>query len=368
METLGSRLNRLPLWQLGCLVALALVVKHGVWLAPNVADLLAIARNPYEVSLPPSAQWKYYSLLYPLLYHHAAGGADDTLWFGTFALLLFIGGMCVAFWRIAVRDGADLVRVLLAVVVATPATAAAMTWLGYADTLSLPLMLIAFAFRTPLVSAVCGVLLGLNHAELGFVAVGAAAVAAWKLNEKTLLKLCLILLAAIVAGRLVLVAHLAYHDMQLSLSRFSYFGDRGWKVFAVTLLYNPDVLAFSLLGPLWLLVPLLWLPQLAGLRGALLTAVAVLALPTLASLDRTRIFAVGLWPSLLLAVLVARDAWICRRDLVVGLAAVSLLVPTFFVWAGRVYATSLARVLESLPNCIEKGFVACEWRVFSGWW
>jgi hypothetical protein len=170
IDDIGSYLTNRSAAVLCGLALLAVVLKHGLWLAPGIADIQAIARAPTAIMLSGEAQWKYYSFFVPFLAYATGtqGSVFSIAWIGLTFLLV---GLIISFWRTHSNYGTPVLSLFLVVLVASPATASALTWLGYADSVTLAAWFLFVAVQRHDASALLGAIMGINHFEMGLVGV-----------------------------------------------------------------------------------------------------------------------------------------------------------------------------------------------------
>jgi hypothetical protein len=180
----------------------------------------------------------------------------------------------------------------------------------------------------------------------------------------------IVFLIGAIAGRGALEVFFAVNNMVPGNTRVSYLSESGIRIFVESLFSQPDVILYSVFGPLWIMTPVLWWDGSNPVhRRGLTRACLFIAVPTVLTLDRTRVFSHCALPVLLAHILSSRQSLSMHMNRIVGLAAVSLVVPTLIAWIDRVYTTSLFRCAYVLWHAYRTGFqTGFELQLFRGGW
>jgi hypothetical protein len=323
-------------WKLLAVVFGLWLVKTGIWTYPNPRAVWAMAMNPFASPFTnPDEEYLMWSWLGPWL-AWLTGATTMTRLF--LLSLAQAAAFTFLFVRLALvslpRDQARTAIVLFAVL---PVSTTAYYWVGY-DSLTLLLMMAALAFpATPLVTLGAGLLLGMQHFEQGFFGAAGLSAAVFMSRRQGYalpygLKFCLLLAAAIVAGKLALVGLFHHYGIHVNSGRMywvrEHFGEMVSNFFL-----HAQVIAWSVLGLGWLAAARFadWgrrsLPFFLVLGGLSLLAVV--------TADQTRVVAIVSFP-LLMAYWLRNPDFLSRlgRREVAQVFLLWAVLPMSWIWIG----------------------------------
>jgi hypothetical protein len=325
-----------PTWKLLAVVSALWLVKTGIWVYPNPLALWAMAQNPFASPFTnPDEHYLMWSWLGPWL-AWLAGATTMTKLFALY--LAYSAAFTFLFVRVALASlPRELARTAIVLFAVLPVSTTAYFWVGQ-DSLTLLLIMTALAFPSaPLVTAVAGVLLGMQHFEQGFFA-AAGLCAAVFLNRRQGyplpygLKFCLLLVGATVTGKLALVGLFRHYDIHVNSGRMYWLRQHLGLLLSSFFLHVQGIV-WSVLGLGWLAAARFadWgrrsLPFFLVLGGLCLLAAV--------SGDQTRVVAIVSFP-------LVTAYWLLNPDFLsrLGRREVALLfglwvvMPMSWVWMG----------------------------------
>lgn len=325
-------------WKLIVVLALLSLFKTGIWQIPIMHASQAIAQNPFVNPFEqiPDAHYVFWSWLGPFLAWLV--GATGTWQFFVFHLL-FSMAFTVLFVKIAFDNlPQELARKSLILFCVLPVSATAYFWVSY-DSITLFLMMLALAFPRSLpLTALVGVLVGMQHFEQGFFAAGGLLFATAISHRQGYFlryswKFCLALLLGIIAGKLVLVGIFNHYDIKVNSGRMHWLRDH--------LGFLLNLFFFHVHGILWSVLGLGWLAALRfsdwGKRAIpFFVTLAGLCLLLPISGDQTRVLAIVTFPLVTAYWLLNQDflGTVGRREFA-WLFAAWAMMPWAWVWDGE---------------------------------
>lgn len=338
-------------------VFLLTVVKSGIWYIPNMFLMRHIADSPFANTLEENSHYLFWNWLGPFSAWLIGATALWPLFLFhlvfSLAFTAAMAGLLTA--RLPDRE-ARASWILFSIL---PVSGTAYFWVG-TDSITLFLMAAALAFpRRRWVPLLLGVALGAQHFEQSLFAAAGVLLA-------LLLSRCMrqqveyglawagMLLAGIVAGKLVLLGVFAYWQVDVRAGRVDWLRDHLDSILRHFLLHVHFCI-WSVLGVGWLAV------IKYGERGRpalpFFAALAPLMLLLFVSDDQTRVLAIVTFP-LIAVYLLFSSEWLSSLSdrLVAWLFLLWLILPWGWVIGGR-------------PLCSMFGYdVACVLGRLTGWW
>jgi hypothetical protein len=327
-----------PRWKFVTILVIVSLLKSGIWVIPNMSFSWLIARNPFVNPLQqwPEAHYVYWSWLAPFLAWcvGATGRASFVLFHFAFSVAftaLFVTLLFKRFSESAARTALVLFMVL-------PVSATPYFWVSM-DSVTLFFMVCALAIRRfwPLIFLI-GFALGMEHFEQSFCALAILGVALilnryckWEVPYS--ITWCLVSLAGVVAGKLLLVELFRHWHVEVNSGRLFWFKEH-FKVMLAAFLYHFEYVIYSVFGVGWLFVLKAAeqgkksLPLFIGILGTLML------LPVTA--DETRVTAIVSFP-LICAFCVLNESFLSslsNRFCAWTLASWAI-VPYAWVWMGN---------------------------------
>ena len=324
-------------WKLLLVLALLILFKTGIWYIPIMHGSQLVAQDPFTNPFTqyPDAHYVVWSWLGPFLAWLV--GATGKLEFFLLHLLFSLAFM-VLFVKVAFDNlPQELARKSVILFSVLPVSATALFWVSY-DSITLFLLMLALAFpRSLLLTAVFGVLLGMQHFEQGVFGAGALLFAVTLSQRQGYFlryswKFCLAFLLGVIAGKLVMTGIFKYHEIQVNSGRMHWL--REHLDFLLNLfVYHAHAILWSVLGLGWAVALRFsdWgrcsLPFFAALAGL------CLLLPI--SGDQTRVLAIVTFPLLSAYWLLNLDflSKISRRE-AAWLFVIWAMMPWSWVWDG----------------------------------
>jgi len=315
-----------PTWKLLAVVCVLWLVKTGIWTYPNPPALWAMAQNPFANPFTnPDEEYVMWSWLSPWLAWLTGATTMPRL----FALAL---AQAVAFTFLFVRVTLnslprDLARTAIVLFAMLPVSTTAYYWVGY-DSLTLLLMMAVLAFpAAPLVTLGAGLLLGMQHFEQGFLGAAGLSAALFLSRRQGYplpygLKFCLLLLGALVAGKLALVGLFRHYDIHVASGRMVWVREHLGGLVSNFFLHAHAVV-WSLLGLGWLAAARFaeW-----GRRSLpFFLVLGALGLLAVVTADQTRVVAIVTFPLLM-------AYWLRNPDFLSRLARREVAL-VFILWA-----------------------------------
>ncbi len=231
-----------------------MLVKSGLWAIPNLHSSIRIAENPFILwEFRPHEQYIFTSWLAPFLAWTI--GATSPVAFMVLHVAFAMAFTLLFAWLTFSRLPEDQARIAMMIFAALPVSATAYFWVGN-DGLTLLLFTAALAARAhPVLAALAGLALGLQHFEQSTFAFAALAVASaltlrfggpdvfpWRTAAATL--------AGVIAGKLLLM-------LIFRIAGMAVVGREGWVAEYVTLhiaqfWFHSQYMVWSALGLGWL--------------------------------------------------------------------------------------------------------------------
>ncbi len=356
-------------WFLSVAVAL---VHNGLWSTPNL-ETFAGAAAAFPAS-PGSAGSPGDYVLATVSTISVAGllGWTEPHEFARAHLLLVVAGSGAITWLAWRRGGLALARAVSVVLAASPLVTVSLQWLGQPDPLTGGCALAAVLVRRRWAVAALALVAGLTHPEQAVLAFAGVVAVRWawppdpdgtepctRSGARRVAVDAAAALGSVVVGAVLGRVWIAAAGVTISRSRVEYL-EVGLPAFAEHHLTEPVALAWSLLGPLWILVAVLVVGVLAGWwradggRRPAWTALGVLvaALPAVfITLDETRVFAVVTASTLaVLGWFLSRVPTRSARGLAAGLLVFTAIVPGVFstgasTWRGELDSVPFAAFL-----------------------
>lgn len=259
--------------------------------------------------------------------------------------VVLTGVLCGCAYLVA-RWVSDLAgRLFVVAWFASPLANVNLTWLGKPDHFTI-LATVLIGVGPPSAAAVGGALLGFNHFEQGVVIVAATLLVRLFIQRDRSKRWVAHLFAGFVAGRLVWMLYANAADYNAS-GRLDWVRDDGLEPFMRVWRGDIPTLIFGALGVLW--VPVLYMARQLDVpqRIAAVSAFVLATIPTLVTLDTTRVYAILTFPLVVGCVVwtdrnVERDALL--RVLPWFLLA-AVFVPRVMLWGSLVpYVSSWERL------------------------
>jgi hypothetical protein len=306
-------------------IALALVVlKSGVWLMPNLPAQFAVSQSLTRNGLADAgSHYLYGTYLQPVVF--GVLGPRSFAAYAAYCGLLTLAFAALLFAAFFTTHGVTWKALGLATfaVVMVP-----LYWVGM-DGLTLLLVLaVVLTLHTPW-SWLPAVLLSWQHFEHGFVAFAILALTIAVAGRTLVLRLVLIVLGALLAGKGALVGYFALVGIHVAQTRA---GVMHANLTETMLEWRSSwpIILWSLGGAGWIIV-------LAAVRRAwpvLVAAVAAL-LVLMTTSDHTRTGSILLFPALLYWLILDRSLWAGLRPVWIAAALLAYVsLPVVYVWAG----------------------------------
>jgi hypothetical protein len=313
------------------------LLKTGIWYMPNLLEQQrAIAINPFVNPLSDPV-WHYlmFNWLGPFL-AWMTGLTGELGFFGFY--LAFSFAFSFLFIRTVFRIFPDeMARSSVIIFSVLPVSAISFFWVGM-DSMTLFLMLLALAYPSaPIVTLAAGVLTGMQHFEQGVFAAVALlfAVHVSQKQDYPLLysaKFCILYLAGILAGKIVLTGIFDYYSIHVVTDRMDVL-----KLVHADILkqffYHPHHIIWSVLGAGWLVA--LKFADSGRKSIPFFIALAGLCLLLLMAADQTRVLAIVTFPLVAAYWLFNRNflGKISRREISL-LFVIWVMTPWMYVWQG----------------------------------
>ena len=166
----GEYIISLDLKKLFFFLTLIIILKIGVWYHPALWRLLEISINPFDNSaiIDPNAHYLYYNFLGGFVANFF--GFNTKISFFLFHLFFSITFFFLYIYFVLQKLDKKLALLSIALFLVLPVSTTSFFWVGY-DSITLTIMMLSiiFSHNLPLV-LIFGVLLGLQHFELTFLA------------------------------------------------------------------------------------------------------------------------------------------------------------------------------------------------------
>lgn len=166
----GKYIINLDLKKLFFFLTLIIILKIGVWYHPALWRLLEISINPFDNSaiINPNAHYLYYNFLGGFVANFF--GFNTKISFFLFHLFFSVTFFFLYIYFVLQKLDKKLALLSIALFLVLPVSTTSFFWVGY-DSITLTIMMLSiiFSFNLPLV-LIFGVLLGLQHFELTFLA------------------------------------------------------------------------------------------------------------------------------------------------------------------------------------------------------
>jgi hypothetical protein len=335
LHRLESFLFEAPLRYVVALVSAVCLLRTGIWGIPNMSLSRQLAADPFQVPFDnPHVDYLAWSWLSPFMAWIL--GATGSGSFFTLHLAFSVGFSILCIRTIVKNLPGEQARTALLLFALLPVSTTAYFWVGY-DSITLFLLALPLACPHPISAIAAGLCLGMQHFEQGICA--GLGMLAFVVLSRILRgdssyswRLCSVLLAAVVAGRLLMYWIVDVHDMEIERDRAGMLFTR-WKPSFKQMLLNMHYSLWSLLGVGWYLAlkhldfRLRSLPLFLPLAGLLLLSMAVL--------DQTRVLAIVSFP-LLMCAWVLNPLFLDRfsRAEATLLAVLGAAVPYVWLWEG----------------------------------
>lgn len=328
LERGWSRVLGLPSWVLLSTLTVAVLLKTGFGVMPNIANQSSFAAHPMHNALPSEHSFIWWNWLSPATAHVL--GLTDQGSYGLFCMALSLAVLPAMY--LALRSfGLDLreARWRTVLVCTLPASFTTLFWVGMDSMTLLLLVLVVAVHRRLLASVALGVLCGLQHAEQSLVAIALLGFALW-LYERRQVRNAAAALGGVLTGKVVLMLLVGHVSGDKVQTRWDWFVAHHANVLHEFVSAWPMVV-WSVFGAGWLVL----LGARLGRREWLLVAVAFAAglAMTITSGDPTRVASITTLPAML--VLLSRasfSAELLRSRLIITLA---LLAPAVWVWSAH---------------------------------
>ena len=352
VERLQLSLSRIPTAAYLFILILIELVKVGIWWKPVVFKL-ALAQNPLTNPWPdsPLTQSHMWTWLSPAIAHVLGATSPETY------LLLHLTFVVAFFTTIAiavhVRLQRDRARLALLLLACLPITPTLLIWIGDDGLTALLLALIVITSQKWFLSFLFAALLGMQHFEVGILAVAVLAIAhvVGKLTGESrpfTISFLLRMLLGIIAGHLFLRSIFRASGVKVTGGRSAWLEEYSAELLQ-QFFTSWQFILYSLLAAAWLIYfnsfrfRSVTAPLSVG--AALLVTFAVTALV----FDQTRIAALVLLPTML-AYWILRPAFLYTISLHANLAlfGVWLVTPVIWVWLGEIQTGSISAISELL--------------------
>ena len=342
-----DRLAALPRWVGGVAAVGCAMAVRGVWMTPNIADWLAMAREPLGTPAVPPTNTYIMSSPLPAVTAGLLGFAHNEWTFATFHLIVLLGSLVLTMRAVSRRaPGAEWL--LLAVFISSPISTVTFTWLGQPDAYVVGLgAALVFLRRPPAVLAVAA-LLALTSFEQGvYVVASVGLVAAPLLGARRWIH-APAAAAGLLIGRVLLTGYQTAFGIDQETSRWEWLSDHGiWQAIQSQLGWWP-VTVVSMFSVTWIFV--VWWFRTAvdiPLAGGVAVAFAAALVPMTLSYDHSRVFAIITWP-----MLVAMVVWAGEhvdpsgvRRVVRLVLPVGIIVPAVLVGTPQLYGVAWPEIL-----------------------
>ena len=346
-------LTALPTSVFLILLALIELVKVGVWWKPDLSFKLALTQNPFTNPWPesPLTQSHMWTWLSPAIGHflRTTDPQKYLLLHFTIVICFFVLVAMTALTRLP-KNQAHLTLLLVACLPITPTL---LIWVGDDGLTALLLALITINANRWVLSSLFAVLLGMQHFEVGLLAVSVLAIAhivgRWT-NESRPLATSFIVrsLLGLIVGHLVLRG--IFHVMEVDIrgGRSSWLETYGAEMLS-QLFTSWQFTLYSLLGAAWLIYFNSWRFRNVSAPLSVGAALLVVLISTSIVFDQTRIASLALLPTLL-AYWILRPEFLSTISSRLGLALliVWLVTPVIWVWQGQIQSGAFPAIIELL--------------------
>lgn len=330
------------------------LLKSGIWCSPSMVHSLAIAQNPFTNPLgDPALHFVMYSWLGSLI-AWCVGAKTFTQFF--LLHLLFSAAAVFLFVRFAFSNLSDeAARKSIVIFLALPVSMTSFYWVGI-DSLTLLLLMITLTWL-PDVSVVfiaAGILLGLQHFEQAMAATFGLMAAIVLSGEKRQFiprlnaKNCALLIAGIVAGRLVLAWIFNFNSVSVNSGRAYWLSENLGSLLRMFAL-KPYNVIWSFFGLGWIVA--VWYAARSKTHRAFFAALFLLCLLLPISGDQTRVLAIVTFP-LIFACWLSSDCFLktITKPEISFLAVAWIVVPWQWIWAGSPRSSALPYDVAFLLN------------------